>query len=580
MKQQAVTLLQKTLLRRTVVWPLLIISIIFGWQSYLMHIRALDIPSENLLYNGSFEKVDSNAVPSGWLIQERGEMTMTVSSVEGYVDGKGLRVDVSDYVSGNLEIGSPWVDVQPGKHYFFKSYYLTDAALNVHVRVQYEDGSEKLLLAKHYPDYDYPWSTMSAGITADSSMQRLSFVVSAASNGYIELDAAYVNNNDTEAEVRECAGGSNLVPNPALTLSAQGKLTDWEIAKKGNNSAIYEVVMRDNDDNYLRTTVADYIDGEARWDFALQPVKPHQAYCFGVEYRADTVSSIYAEYIKADGSVSYDFIADLYPSADWTKVAFESETPEGATAFRLAVAVSAKGTVETGRYVLQTISDDVSTFSRPLISITFDDGWLSSYINGARLLDEYGMRGTFYINPAYINQPLFMTRDNLQMLINNGHQIASHGHRHIDMTSFNSGKIEDDLSDSKKYIETELGLRDIDFASPYGKHDAVSNALFQKYYVSHRGTSLGVNTKRNFNPYDLKVLFVRQDTPTSEVVKYIESARSNRAWLILVYHQIEDFDSMFIVSEQVLREHLDAIVSSGIEVRTVRDAFTEYSAQL
>ncbi len=33
----------------------------------------------------------------------------------------------------------------------------------------------------------------------------------------------------------------------------------------------------------------------------------------------------------------------------------------------------------------------------PLVSFTFDDVPASAYVNGAAILERYGMRGTFYI---------------------------------------------------------------------------------------------------------------------------------------------------------------------------------------
>lgn len=76
---------------------------------------------------------------------------------------------------------------------------------------------------------------------------------------------------------------------------------------------------------------------------------------------------------------------------------------------------------------------DSMTF-RSRIILTFDDGH-PSQLRAATLLEQYGMRGVFFVIPAFIDMPgypHFSSRDILSLL-KRGHMIGVHGYRHRSM---------------------------------------------------------------------------------------------------------------------------------------------------
>ena len=68
------------------------------------------------------------------------------------------------------------------------------------------------------------------------------------------------------------------------------------------------------------------------------------------------------------------------------------------------------------------------------VIITFDDGHVSQ-LQAADLLEEYGMRGIFFVIPSLIDVPRYphMSGSQLADLIERGHLIGVHGHRHVSM---------------------------------------------------------------------------------------------------------------------------------------------------
>ncbi len=68
------------------------------------------------------------------------------------------------------------------------------------------------------------------------------------------------------------------------------------------------------------------------------------------------------------------------------------------------------------------------------VIITFDDGHVSQ-LRAADLLEEYGLRGIFFVIPSLIDVPHYphMSSAQLADLAGRGHLIGVHGHRHVSM---------------------------------------------------------------------------------------------------------------------------------------------------
>ena len=90
-------------------------------------------------------------------------------------------------------------------------------------------------------------------------------------------------------------------------------------------------------------------------------------------------------------------------------------------------------------------------------------------------MDRYGIKGCFFINPASIglnrfqqtkkfchsnlNFPAteFMTWDDIESLLNRGHEIGSHTMNHIDISKHSLETVESELSDSFQLINSKCG---------------------------------------------------------------------------------------------------------------------------
>lgn len=122
---------------------------------------------------------------------------------------------------------------------------------------------------------------------------------------------------------------------------------------------------------------------------------------------------------------------------------------------------------------------------RPLpekpVVITFDDGYLSNFTDALPLLQERGMKATFFIVPGTLGTRNHLTKDMLTSLVNSDMEIGSHTYNHVDLTSTSTEQLIVELGRSKSELK-ELTGQSVDFLSyPYGYYNSVVVAETKAY---------------------------------------------------------------------------------------------------
>lgn len=114
----------------------------------------------------------------------------------------------------------------------------------------------------------------------------------------------------------------------------------------------------------------------------------------------------------------------------------------------------------------------------PVLSVTFDDVIGSACDNGARLLEAYGGRGTFYVAGSLTGREeegkAAHTMEQLRGLCRAGHEIASHGWAHYDYTAMRRSEIRTDLDCNARFVHSLTGRASVNFAYPFGHYDLAS----------------------------------------------------------------------------------------------------------
>lgn len=223
-------------------------------------------------------------------------------------------------------------------------------------------------------------------------------------------------------------------------------------------------------------------------------------------------------------------------------------------------------------------------FARGLISVTFDDGWVSQYNNALPILREHGITATNYITSDCVDvDPACMTQAQVQAFVERGDEIGSHTVSHPHLTEITAAERNTELQDSQTSLRRMFGpSAATNFAAPYGEYNRLTVESAQRYYATHRSTDSGFNTKNGFHRYGLVGQNVLAHTPLDMVQDWINSARANNYWLVLVYHEVGENRNggVFHVDTDTFQAEMRAVRNSGLETVTVNQGLQEISRQL
>jgi uncharacterized repeat protein (TIGR02543 family) len=385
------------------------------------------------------------------------------------------------------------------------------------------------------------------------------------------------------------SAGGNLIPNPLMTIadpSNPAAPQDWSIESWGTNSftSSYLDTGSTGDPNSAEINMTSYTSGDAKWVFAPQNVSQDTQYQFTDHYESNVQTLVNAVFTMSDGSTEYEIIGIPYASSTWTEFSTKFSVPLGAQTVTIYHLIQGVGTLSIDNASLNTYVP--TGFNRSLVTLTFDDGYASTYTNGLPILQKYGFASTQFIITDLIGQTGYMTNAQIKSYYAAGDEIASHTVTHDDLTQETASQLKTEMTQSQATLQTDTGTPVTDMAYPYGLYNAAAVSATQAVYSGARGVESGLNSKDNFNPYDLKVEDVYTTTTTAQVADWVAQAQATNTWLVLVYHGVDadttnpvDGD-IYDVTPTELSDQLAAIQSSGITVETMSQALAEVNSQV
>jgi peptidoglycan/xylan/chitin deacetylase (PgdA/CDA1 family) len=101
--------------------------------------------------------------------------------------------------------------------------------------------------------------------------------------------------------------------------------------------------------------------------------------------------------------------------------------------------------------------------------VTFDDGHVSQYYDGLPLLEQFHLRGIFFITAEWTDsKPGYMSWVQLRDIVRRGHEVQSHGWSHKFLTQCSPSELRQELRRSKQVLEDGLGTQVDALAIPNG----------------------------------------------------------------------------------------------------------------
>lgn len=125
-------------------------------------------------------------------------------------------------------------------------------------------------------------------------------------------------------------------------------------------------------------------------------------------------------------------------------------------------------------------------FTKPTMTVTFDDGDLTVYKNALPILQELCIKGFLYLTADYVNRgrtyrdkhPLpAMTWDHLRDWIRMGHGLGSHTLTHAPLRLCSDSRLIQECALSKQVIEKSVQVPIRHLSYPFGQHSMRTHEL-------------------------------------------------------------------------------------------------------
>lgn len=221
--------------------------------------------------------------------------------------------------------------------------------------------------------------------------------------------------------------------------------------------------------------------------------------------------------------------------------------------------------------------------SRTLISFTFDDFPASAATTGARILERFGWRGTYFASAGFAGGEthlgkMFETRDLLR-LSRTGHEIGCHTYGHGDATQTGADGLAADCARNRRCLEL-MGLEHelTSFAFPYGEATPGGKTALAGRYRALRGVYPGINRGRADRAL-LKAVPLDGGSPgLTRALDAVRDAVRQPGWLIFYGHDVRNHPGEWGCTPEFLTSVCQLAHDLKCEVLPMREALDRIEA--
>lgn len=136
------------------------------------------------------------------------------------------------------------------------------------------------------------------------------------------------------------------------------------------------------------------------------------------------------------------------------------------------------------------------------VCLTFDDGWRGNYLHAYPILQEYGLKATFFIATDLIGKPFYMTWEEIKQMSASGMSIQSHTVTHRPLAHMGKERVLFELSESKKVIEERLEQEVRHLSLPHGSKNGMTWSIAKEVgYKSICTSDIGLQPLESNGPW-------------------------------------------------------------------------------
>jgi len=256
-----------------------------------------------------------------------------------------------------------------------------------------------------------------------------------------------------------------------------------------------------------------------------------------------------------------------------------SGTPARNAITDLRIAVVDNNTGQQVKVQVQAIATQAERVAYPngVVSIGFDDNWVSQSTLAIPYLDKYGYQPTVYSIVDMIGTAGRQTLTQLKRIEEySGGEVAAHSWTNAThtagFTGVSAATLDNELQLMKQWlIDNGFQGREL-LAYPMGNFNASVMDIAAKYYKFARTVNIRQQeTQPPGNPYTCRAQSSTNTVTLAQITAQIDAAYANGTWLNLLYHDITTgtASGSVQVTQANFQGAIDYIAQKGIPVRTV-----------
>jgi len=215
----------------------------------------------------------------------------------------------------------------------------------------------------------------------------------------------------------------------------------------------------------------------------------------------------------------------------------------------------------------------------PTFTFTFDDAPSSALQNGMPILDEFGVKGTFYIASALADASSrstneeFVTLPEAVELDAMGHHVGCHTFSHYSLGKGSARGLAADTRRNREVLQ-KYGIVAEDFSYPFGEISLGAKRRLAPEYASLRSNRPGINRDRIDLAFLRAERIYSRDLDRISLAALIGDCARNGGWLIFYTHGIRPDPGPWDATAEDLRWALERCIETSGRVLDLRAART------
>jgi peptidoglycan/xylan/chitin deacetylase (PgdA/CDA1 family) len=221
----------------------------------------------------------------------------------------------------------------------------------------------------------------------------------------------------------------------------------------------------------------------------------------------------------------------------------------------------------------------------PIVSFTFDDFPSNAADLGARLLDKYKFRGTFFVSAGLLDSTAptgqICSPKDIQRLYAGGHEIGSHTYEHLDAWITPAKQFELSLLKNASAIADIVpGCKLSSFSYPISYPSTANKRVAGRHFAACRAGGQTTNLK-TVDLNALRSFFIEKtDGSVAQLKSIIDYNSRVSGWLIFSTHDISVKHTRFGCHPDVFNAILEYTKEHGGKVMPVSQVIAEHVRSL